>query len=501
MTLYRKFKQLNIDFAAIGLKADDEFTPYFCTPKGACVIGTAGVDGIHYCFVRGHGETVFAVNPSNPVGRNVHPIAWSFGDLLGLLLACGSMDALEQVHLWDEEQFEEYISSNPPTDGQREIFAVLREKLNIVPMEQPYEYLRELQDSYRGELRFSREYKELRRSTKPEMPSEWYVTLEDGFHPRRGKHGREVPVEKQFLWGHELWHIPSVYVFSGGMVVDFCAKLNGTRVKEFYDKYLHIEQQGLPLTEAEELKIRMENPTNIDFHANLIVNGEVLRAFHSHHQYWIPENIVGHNELENRYAKWVLEHYGFDLSDPWMLCRSCYTWEGRRQIALDTLSVEMKRDRTDIPGEIFVAPTVGESILLTHPITSREYTLTVREYEEQEMKEIDHEELEFPRHLAAMTYTIYPPIDPETFMLQDCDKGDDPRPKNPADRGRLGMSVGAIAVIRSSKDSDKCYEVNGERVKPGGVCSSLHFEPMHEPVRWQPVFREQLVEDLRVMLL
>lgn len=74
MTLYQKFKNLKIDHAAIGLrqqKAND--TTYFCTPEGAQIIGWGGVDGIHYCFIRGFGEMVFAVNPSNAPGDYVHP--------------------------------------------------------------------------------------------------------------------------------------------------------------------------------------------------------------------------------------------------------------------------------------------------------------------------------------------------------------------------------------------------------------------------------------------
>lgn len=72
-----------------------ENTAYFCTPKGAAIIGWAGVDGIHYCFVDGFGETVFAVSPMN-VGDYVHPVARNFEDLLRLLLSCVDMAALEQ---------------------------------------------------------------------------------------------------------------------------------------------------------------------------------------------------------------------------------------------------------------------------------------------------------------------------------------------------------------------------------------------------------------------
>ena len=48
---------------------------YFCTPRGASMIGWEGADGIHYCFVRGCGGTVFAVSPMNtaPMAVQITP--------------------------------------------------------------------------------------------------------------------------------------------------------------------------------------------------------------------------------------------------------------------------------------------------------------------------------------------------------------------------------------------------------------------------------------------
>lgn len=56
MTIYQKFKKLKIDFSAIEFEQAGDDDKYFCTPIGARIIGRAGVDGIHYCFVRGQGD-------------------------------------------------------------------------------------------------------------------------------------------------------------------------------------------------------------------------------------------------------------------------------------------------------------------------------------------------------------------------------------------------------------------------------------------------------------
>lgn len=505
MNLYQKFKKLKIDHFAIELGLNGTEEKYFCTPKGARVIGSAGVDGIHYCFVRGQEEMVFAVSPMNVLGRNVYPIARTFEDLLRLLLACGSMAALEQVHQWDEEQFEEYVAENKPTTEVLAIFDVLREKLGITPMEEPFGYLRRLQDSYNyGELNFSKEYYELF-NTYPidETPAEWKVTLDGGFNPERGKSGKEIVLNKQFFWGDEIWHIPSIYQFSGGLVVDFCIQIDHDRVKAFFDKNRYLEEQGICLSEEDAIRIRNESPTEVDFRPTLTVNGEVMRNSSGQGQTWIPSDIIGDDTWEDNYGRWILEHYELDTTKPWVIRRCSFVWEERRKIAIESIHVSLKRDKVDIPGICFHTPAVGESIMFEHPVTGMKHLLTVQEYELQEMDETRFydNELEFPRHFTAMTYTIVPELARDAFMLKDRHRGDNPRPKNPSERGRFAMSFGAIAMIRSTDASTQIYYVNGQATKPHVICSSLHFEQNETPVEWRLIFREKLMEDIEVELL
>ncbi len=504
MTLYQKFRKLKINHSAIELGLCHAEEKYFCTPKGARIIGSAGVDGIHYCFVRGQEEMVFAVSPMNTPGRNVFPIARTFEELLRLLLACGSMAALEQVHQWDEEQFEEYIVENQPTAEAVAVFEVLKDKLGITPMEEPFAYLCRLQDSYnyRG-LNFSKEYYDyLNAYPADETPSEWKVTLDGGFHPKRGKSGKEITLNKQFVWGDELWHVPAVYLFGGGLVVDFCVQLNTERVRAFYDKYKQLKEQGIQLSE-EELRIRNESPTEINFHPKLSVNGETLRNSSGQGQIWIASEILGDDFWEDRYGRWILEHYGLDLSKAWVVRRCSFTWEGRRAIEVESLNLCLERDKTDIPGIRFQTPVVGESVKFIHPVTDVEHRLTVHELEMQEMKEsrFHDNELEFPRNFAVLTYTIVPELARDAFILKDCNEGDCPRPKNPDERGRYAMSVGAVAIIRSSDGPTQNYCVDGKEVKPYVICSSLHFEPVCEPIEWQLIFREKMMADMEVELV
>ena len=74
LTLYERYRRSAIDFSKLGLERGDTRSDYFCTPKGTTVIGWTGVDGIHYCLVKGFQE-VFSVSPMEGEGQCVHPVA------------------------------------------------------------------------------------------------------------------------------------------------------------------------------------------------------------------------------------------------------------------------------------------------------------------------------------------------------------------------------------------------------------------------------------------
>lgn len=168
------------------------------------MIGWEGVDGIHYCFVKGFGEVVFAVNPSNLPGDYVHPLARSFEDFLRLLLACEGLAAVEQAHLWDREKFDAFLREDgPPSLERQAALEGLRDGLGLTPMEDSYGYIQEIQASFDyGKIPFRKEYYDCvpEALKRPERP-EWRVYFGSGFggqHRGRDKPGREIPIGKTF---------------------------------------------------------------------------------------------------------------------------------------------------------------------------------------------------------------------------------------------------------------------------------------------------------------
>lgn len=505
MTTYQKFKKLKIDFSAIEFEQAGNDDKYFCTPIGARIIGRAGVDGIHYCTVRGQGEMIFAVNPSNEIGKNVYPIASTFDELLSLLLSCGSMAAIEQAHMWDEEQFEDFVAENQPTPAQLAVFEVLRDKLGITPMEEPYQYLLRLQNRYDyGMLHFSKEYyATLEALAYDDRPPEWKVTIDGDFRADRGKAGKEISIGKQFAWGDELWHVPAVYLCSGGVVVDFCVQLDDGRIKEYFRKAMVQEENNIRPTYEERVALERENPMQIGFRAEIELNGETIRNKRGRGGVWIPEELAYNDSWLEQDEKWILEHYGLDLAKAWVIRRLTFPWEGRRKVDIQSLRLRLEREKSDFIGDRFVTPAVGESVRLLHPISGVEHTLTVLEVEDKtaDTNGFHDQDLEFPTHFMAMSYTLDPDLPNDAFMVKDCDNGDNPRPKHSDPHGRFAMSVGVVAVVRSADGPTSVFLADGTPAKAHAIASSMHFEPLTGPVEWRIIFREKLLDDVQEDLI
>lgn len=500
MNLYQRFKKLHIDHSAIGLERRDTPVDYFCTPKGAKVIGWAGVDGIHYCFVKGFDEMVFAVSPANLPGEYVHPIARSFGDMLALLLACGSMDAIEQAHMWDEAAFDVYVKENQPGEAQAAALGVIREQLGIKPMEHPFAYIKELQEGFDySRLKFRVEYYELLEPVEEQHP-EWKVVYDAGFWPRHGRGGKELFVDRQFVWGGDAWHIPAVYQCAGGLVIDSCVKIDPERIRAYTDKWELARNEEQSFTETEWLSTISENPMNIGFRTSALMNGTPLRESSRYGEDWEPASCLPADVRPEPRAKWLLERYGLDPESGWAFFRVSLPWANGRPRSIKSLSLTLEREMTEIPGASFNVPAAGESVALTNPVTGQEHILTVRESEAQEMDQSHFcdDSMEYPTHYVGLTYTVFPEL--QDFYLRDCDNGDSPRAKHPNPGGPIaGGTVGLIGMV-SGGSGHTYLHPDGTPAKARAFCSSLHFEPVRE-LKLNIVFQEKRLPDIEIQLI
>lgn len=504
MTLYDEYKQMQIDFSLLGLAPGDSRSGYFCTPQGAEVIGWAGVDGIHYCFVPGFGDMVFAVNPSSEPGNFVHPLARSFRDFLRLLLACG-LAAAEQVWQWNRGEFEAFRETYPPEPEQRAVLDNLGAELVLTPMADPFGYIKELQSTFDyGQIPYSEEYYELLPEEPPTNippePSEWRVYFEQGlnsYHIGRDKPGQELPVGKSFVWGDSLWHIPAVYVCSKGLVVDFCGEISPARLRAFGKKWQPLIAPGRELTPEEQERMNAEDPMNISFRPELTVNGRKMPGWSGSGSGWRPLAYQEEYSPQDWENLRLLEHYGLDPAQGWFLWRCSFPWATKRRPVLQSISLKLIEEPLPVPGCRFTVAGAGDRVPFIHPVTGAAHTLRVLDYKEEQVDTVGlGEDWDYPTHCMAMYYTVEPALPRQELTVRDCNRGDSPRPR--PDTGGGADGPGAVCSIGIIGGGDGPVAIFLGYAS--AACSSLYFR-LPAQIQWQLVFYPKTVADMEVNLL
>lgn len=451
---YERFLRSGISLAPLGAGPGGEAC--FCTPRGAEIIGGEGVDGVHYCFAPGYGGTVFAVSPENAAPDYVHAVARGFGGFLRLLLSCGHGAAIEQCWRMTREQFDAYLAENPVTDAQRAVMEELRARLGLEPMDDPWGYIHDLQAGfdYSGIEFTGPEYGA---EARPEAMAEpgWAVY----YGPRGDEPGRETPLMRDFRAFGERWTALALYFCQEGLVLHLAREVEPLAFRAFMERNgLSFADGGREYSVAERMRIEAENPLNLGFGSTLIINGERVDSSGGSGFGWI--SLPG---AENPSRGW-LEHYGLDRDYCWSFYALRFPRRGAQ--ALESLALELRPDCVELPGAVFTAAE-GESVLLRHPFTGAEYTLTALSAVQETVDAPDYPDVEFPRRCLAMSYAVEP--EAPGLTLRDAREGDRARSKDG------GCCAAATAVIASG----------GEGLE---AASSLYFEPP-ENIEWLPVWR------------
>ena len=428
---FQKFLRSGVDLSPVGLECLEDNVPYFCTPKDASIFARTGVDGIHFCFIRGFGGMVFAVSPMNPAPDFVHPLAKDFADFLRLLLACGDVAALEQAWMWDKAQFEAFLQNNPPTQDQQKTLSELAEKIKLTPMDYPWAYIKELQASFDyGKIKYTEDYYDvdMNQSVKPAAP-EWQVYFDDGFGGHKGKSraGTEIKLNQQFDWAGHHWIVPAAYSCSKGLVLDFCMRTPAEDIRKFMEKWnLSPENDSCEnFTQEQQMQIDLDNPLCLDFNPCLELNGKTMQTSSGCAVSFNP--CLADEELNDATAKCIIKHYELDSSYGWVIFRYYFLWSGKRPREIKSLFLTMRQQPCHMPGPHFKVHAPGDSFSFSHPISKTKYTLTVHELERQEISrtQFDTDHLLYPTHLTAMSYMLSPEPDSSIFI---CDSAESDKP-------------------------------------------------------------------------
>ncbi len=177
MTDYRKmfqqFKKLDINRDEINFSHSDYSSPYFCTPVGAEILGWES--DIHYCFIDGMGDMIFAVNPQTCQQYYVYPVAENFRIFLTLIVSANSRNPVEQIITFsDVSKFTDFLKSEKEWFDRSEHSAVIdkiQREFDLQPISptQVYDYVRKLQQSFDySRIKFTDEFYEITGLAKPD---------------------------------------------------------------------------------------------------------------------------------------------------------------------------------------------------------------------------------------------------------------------------------------------------------------------------------------------
>jgi len=491
-TFYQTLKARFPDLSALGLEDRGPDGGYFCTPVGARCIGWPGVDGIHFCFIRGHREMVFAVSPMNLPGEYVHPIARTFREFVRLLLACDSA-ALEQLWAWDRETFEAFVRSNPPSPEAGELLERIAAEFWLKPMEDPYGYVRQLQQEFDcGSLAFPPEYDEAVELALAERP--WAVYFSGAMLGDRDageQPGREVAMDYCFDWEGQSWRLLSVYICEDGLAGDFAVEVDPAAEEAFLRKWMPLLEQGL--TDDREELLQLENPFVLDARVFARINGEDCRNFHGAQDLWNPCTIT--QEGRDREAGRWLEHYGCSADRGWIFLRSFWrhNWAGR---PLQSLALTLREADARIPGPGFEA-AAGTRVPFTRPATGQMHVLIVDEEPvSHTMEAREYNGMILPDQYRLLAYRVEPELPRGVLTVQDTCGGDPPRYLEP----RPGEFAACIGIIGGADGPTAVFFTHPGEEKRQAAVSSLYFE-LPEKTRWRMVFREARRSEKEVVIL
>ena len=163
--LMKKYRQEKPDLYDIGLRYESERSAvhYFCTPKGADIFASLGVDGIHYCTIPSLGETVFVVTPS-PLGDDyVYPVANHFREFLDLVVALHGTELIDQIPVFSRERLDsmlkEHIESE--TKERKAALEYLKNVFYASALPNPFDHVLALCQSFDvSKIRYTKEYYE-----------------------------------------------------------------------------------------------------------------------------------------------------------------------------------------------------------------------------------------------------------------------------------------------------------------------------------------------------
>lgn len=305
-------------------------------------------------------------------------------------------------------------------------------------------------------------------------------------HFGRDRTGKEIEINKSFLWGGESRLVPSVYVCGKGLVADILKSVSVEDFRAFAEKF-GLDEADDPenfspqrLAEAEA-----KNPLGGGIYVTAKINGRESSMEFSSSDCWNPLFPDGGG------SEPLLEKYGLDKSFCWQITRVSIPWRGRKPKKISSLSLRLRADRLRVSDMHFKAERPGDRTEFTNPATGKTHILTVTDIKRQSLAQFPHIGKDEPKFFTLLRVDISPEISKDALLITDCAEGDRTH------KGALPRNASAIGIIGGA---DGPTVIISEYESGHTACSSMHFEPEYEP-DWCMTFYDKPREDIEVELI
>ncbi len=305
-------------------------------------------------------------------------------------------------------------------------------------------------------------------------------------HFGRDRAGKEIEINKSFLWGGESWLVPSVYVCGKGLVADILKSVSVEDFRAFAEKFRLDEADDPENFSPQRLaKAEAENPLGGGIYVTAKINGRESSMEFSSSDCWNPLFPDGGGSEK------LLEKYGLDKSFCWQITRVSIPWRGRKPKKIGSLSLRLRADRLRVSEVHFKAERPGDRTEFTNPATGKTHILTVTDIKRQSLAQFPHIGKDEPKFFTLLCVDISPEISKDALLITDCAEGDRTH------KGALPGNASAIGIIGGA---DGPTVIISEYESGHTACSSMHFEPEYEP-DWCMTFYDKPREDIEVELI
>ncbi len=307
-------------------------------------------------------------------------------------------------------------------------------------------------------------------------------------HSQKERAGKKVGLNQSFEWDGYTWLIPSAYLCSKGLVLDFCKRIPRHRIQSIMDQWEE-KAKHMQLSPEEHELLEFENPMNALPHFKAMVNRRPSENIRMCTVCWNP--LRSEREQEAKEVIELVEEYHCDKEQGWQFTRAMIPWPYQRRPGRINLTLNLEPYTLPYPcGQhfTFCKEDSRRQLQILHPVSGKEYTLSINGMQSELLPERAFRALgicEYPRNMARLAYHYEQEAAYSEFMIHDCAQGDPPRRLPPQEGGTVkndfAASIGIIGGVSAAFTPDQEQE---NYIREQYAFSALHFETVQQ-VEWR----------------